>query len=368
MKVKHLILHNYRNYAKLDIEIKHNLNIFVGQNAQGKTNILESIYVGAMGHSHRTNIDNELIRWQQAGGSISLTFTRQDIENKLSFRFINSQNKEIILNGHKIKSRELIGHLNAVMFSPEDLMLIKGAPSGRRKFLDSEISQASPTYYRNLLQYNRIVSQRNNLLKKIRENKAKPDMLETWDSQMATAAAVVVVKRQDALKKLAMLANLMHRKITNSRENLSIAYMQHGLDQSVNHLKEWYIKALADNRVSDIAHGSTSVGPHRDDLIFSVNGINLRNFGSQGQQRTGVLALKLAEIEFIKSETGEYPVLLLDDVMSELDASRREQLLSFIKDKIQTFITATEPKYFSEHKLGKYFAVTEGKVDEFEWK
>ncbi|MDD4599750.1 DNA replication and repair protein RecF [bioreactor metagenome] len=368
MKVKNLSLYNYRNYVKLNLEFKHNLNIFVGQNAQGKTNILESIYVGAMGRSHRTNTDQELIHWYQPGGSINMTFTRQDIENKLSFKFISDQNKEIILNGQTIKVRDLIGQLNAVMFSPEDLMLIKGAPVGRRKFLDSEISQANPAYYRNLLQYNRIVAQRNNLLKKIRECKARPEMLDTWDAQIASSAAIIVNKRQDALKKLTMLANLMHRKITASRENLTITYFQCGLCQPVNHIEEWYLQQMANNRHIDIARGSTSVGPHRDDLIFNVNGINLRNFGSQGQQRTGVLALKLAEIEFIKSETGEYPVLLLDDVMSELDASRREQLLSFIKDRIQTFITATEPKYFSEHKMGHYYSVVEGKVEQFDWK
>lgn len=368
MKVRALSLYNYRNYSKLDLEFKHNLNIFVGQNAQGKTNILESIYVGAMGRSHRTSTENELVRWQQPGGSITLSFTRQDIENKLVFKFISNQNKEIILNGHTIKTRDLIGHLNAVMFSPEDLMLIKGVPAGRRKFLDSEISQASPSYYRNLMQYNRIVSQRNNLLKKIRENRAKASMLETWDEQLAVSAAVIVEKRQSAIKKLAMLANLMHRKITNSRENLTISYLQSGIIEPVDNLKDWYLQQMTANRSVDIARGSTSVGPHRDDLIFEVNGINLRNFGSQGQQRTGVLAVKLAEIEFIKSETGEYPVLLLDDVMSELDASRREQLLSFIKDRIQTFITATEPKYFSEHKMGKYYSVIDGQVDQFDWK
>lgn len=368
MKVKTLNLYNYRNYLKLDLEFKHNLNIFIGQNAQGKTNILESIYVAAMGRSHRTNTDNELIHWHQRSGSINLTFTRQDIENKLTFKFIADQNKEIILNGHNIKQRDLIGNLNAVMFSPEDLMLIKGAPVGRRKFLDSEISQASPAYYRNLLKYNRIVSQRNTLLKKIREYKAKPAMLDTWDEQLADSASDIVIKRQLALKKLNMLANLMHRKITDSKENLSISYLQHGLNQSVDNLHEWYLNQMTENRANDIARGSTSVGPHRDDLILTVNGINLRNFGSQGQQRTGVLALKLAEIEFIKSETGEYPVLLLDDVMSELDASRREQLLSFIKDRIQTFITATEPKYFSEHKFGNYYSVSEGQVEQFDWK
>lgn len=363
MRVKELSLYNYRNYVNLSLEFKHNLNIFIGSNAQGKTNILESIYFSAMGRSHRTSTDNELIRWYQPAGSITITFFRQDIENKLVFKFVNNQNKEIILNGHNIRLRELIGQLNVVMFSPEDLMLIKGAPLGRRKFLDSEISQANPAYYRNLLKYNRILAQRNNLLKKIREYKAESATLDTWDEQLASLAAVIVCKRQEALKKISMLANLMHRKITNNKENLTITYFQTSLNDTVKNLEEWYCKKLKENRQMDISRGSTSVGPHRDDLVFTVNGINLKNYGSQGQQRTGVLAIKLAEIEFIKSEAGEYPILLLDDVMSELDASRREQLLSFIKDRVQTFITATEPKYFSEYGLGKYYSVKNGQVD-----
>ncbi len=364
MKVDSLKLYNFRNYKELLLTFTHNINVFLGANAQGKTNILEAIYFGAMGRSHRTRVENETICWQHQQGSIKIMFSRAGVENSLSFKLILNQNKEILFNGHAIKQRELIGCLNVVMFSPEDLMLIKGAPAGRRKFLDSEISQASPAYYRQLLNYNRILSQRNTLLKKIRERKAKPELLEEWDVQLAAASAVIVEKRLMAVKKLAMLANLMHRKITNNRENLAVSYFRHGSTNSDELSSEWYKKKLCTLRQEDIGRGSTSIGPHRDDIIFAVNGMNLRNFGSQGQQRTGVLATKLAELEFLKSETGEYPVLLLDDVMSELDAQRREQLLSFIKDRIQTFITATEPKYFSDKKLGKYYTVDSGTVDE----
>ena len=365
MKVNKLILKNFRNYIDITLTFTQSINIFIGQNGQGKTNILEAIYYGAMGHSHRTNTDSELIRWQQESASISIFFSRLTIENNLLFKFNNNQKKEIITNNYPIKPKELIGLLNVVLFSPEDLMLIKGLPNMRRRFLDIEISQISPTYYQQLLKYNRIVAQRNTLLKKISEYTEKPEMLDAWDEQLAIVGDQIVKKRQVAVKKLAMLANLMHRRITNNKENLTVIYHKHGIDDKVTeHLVDEYRLKLVELRQNDIYRGSTSVGPHRDDLILSVNGINLRTFGSQGQQRTGVLALKLAELEFIKSETGEYPVLLLDDVMSELDASRREHLIAFIQDRIQTFITATEEKYFPDNKFGEFHQVVNGTIME----
>ena len=365
MKVTKIVLKNFRNYVNIALDFTHSINIFIGENAQGKTNILESIYYAAMGHSHRTNTDAELIRWQQDSGSISIFYTRLNVENNLIFKFHPQHKKEIISNSHTIKPRELIGSLNVVLFSPEDLMLIKGMPNMRRRFLDMEISQVSPAYYQQLLKYNRIVAQRNILLKKIRENKEKPDMLDAWDEQLAIFGSQIVNKRLLTVKKLAMLANLMHRKITDNKENLTVVYQKHNIDETeINSLADEYRNKLIQNRQNDICRGSTSIGPHRDDLILSVNGINLRVFGSQGQQRTGVLALKLAELEFIKSETSEYPVLLLDDVMSELDASRREHLIAFIQDRIQTFITATEEKYFPSKKFGEFHQVINGTIVE----
>lgn len=365
MKVNKIILGNFRNYINLTLTFTNSINIFIGENAQGKTNILEAIYYAAMGHSHRTNTDAELIRWQQDSASISIIFSRLNIESSLLFKFNSNQKKEIIVNNYTIKPKELIGLLNVVLFSPEDLMLIKGMPNMRRRFLDIEISQVSPAYYQQLSKYNRIVAQRNTLLKKIRENKEQPDMLDAWDEQLAIVGSQIVKKRQIAVKKLAMLANLMHRKITDNKENLTVIYHKHGIDgKDLDSLASEYSRKLVELRQNDIWRGSTSVGPHRDDLILSVNGINLRTYGSQGQQRTGVLALKLAELEFIKSETGEYPVLLLDDVMSELDASRREHLIAFIQDRIQTFITATEEKYFPNNKFGKFHQVVNGTIME----
>lgn len=365
MRVDRLILRNYRNYEHLNSEFTNNINIFIGENAQGKTNILEAIYLGAVGRSHRTAEDDDLVKWEEDSASVDLFFTRQGVANKLGFRLIKGKNKEVLLNDFAIKTREVIGSFNAVLFSPEDLWLVKGAPMLRRRFLDVEISQASPVYYRNLLQYNRVVNQRNHLLKKTPDKNRLPDLLASWEEQLANLAVFIVTKRIEAVKKLGMLANLMHRRLTGSRENLSFSYHLAGGDGSFpEDLIGWYRKKLDEWRETDIVRGSTSVGPHRDDVILRVNNRELRSFGSQGQQRTGILALKLAELEFLKSETGEYPVLLLDDVMSELDSLRRDQLLSFIRDRIQTFITATDATLFPAVRTGRYFRVKNGIITE----
>jgi DNA replication and repair protein RecF len=364
MKVKKLTLHNYRNYRDLKLQFDKNIHIFLGENAQGKTNIIEAIYYAAMGHSHRTNTDLDLIHWDEKEGFVQLDFERLDVENQLKFHFSQEKKKSIIYNGQTIKQKDLIGAINVVLFSPEDLFLIKGSPAGRRRFLDIEISQASPAYYHELTKYTHIVAQRNMLLKKIRERRAKSDMLDNWDPQLEKSAAIIVHKRLDAVKKLNMLANLMHRRISTNRESLEITYEINGIENGMTEeFISWYNSKLKESREVDILRGSTSIGPHRDDMVLNVNKINLRSFGSQGQQRTGVLALKLAELEFIKSETGEYPILLLDDVMSELDAARREQLLLFIhKERIQTFITATDQAYFPKEKVGQYHIVSAGTI------
>ncbi len=367
MRVNTITLRNYRNYKDLTLDLSENINVFLGQNAQGKTNVVEAVYYAAMGHSHRTSADAELIRWEEPAASMKLDFERLGVENVLEFQFSREKRRQILYNGQSIRTKELMGAMNAVLFSPEDLFLIKGAPAGRRKFLDGEISQASPAYYHELTQYNRIVSQRNTLLKRIREHKARPDMLELWDTQLAESGAKIVAKRREAVKKLNMLANLMQRRISANAENLTLQYCMHGTEESVppvtEQLVSWYNKKLKESAELDILRGSTGVGPHRDDILLEVNGINLRSFGSQGQQRTGVLALKLSELEFLRSETGEYPVLLLDDVMSELDKVRRAQLMEFIRrERIQTLITATDEAYFPAERIGRYYRVKSGEI------
>lgn len=408
MQVTALHLKNFRNYADLTLTLSSGINIFLGANAQGKTNILEAICYASLGRSHRTHQDSDLIRFSEPAGILQLAFSRRDVPSRIDIQLPRKGRRKLLLNGQSIRPKDLVGSLNTVLFSPEDLFLIKGAPAGRRHFLDSEISQASPAYYHELLTFGRLLQQRNTLLKRIREHHAAPALLAPWDPQLARSAAKITKKRQEAVKKLHMLANLMQRKISGSKENLSLTYEIHGLErndsiferqretirnplsrsvdsvgsplppdtkktstieqpptsnQVTSPLESWYNKRLEERHELDILRGVTSVGPHRDDLAMAVNGIDLRAYGSQGQQRTGALALKLAELEFLRSETGEYPILLLDDVMSELDASRREALLAFLqREHIQTIVTATDAAYFPRDDFGTVYHVENGNV------
>lgn len=360
MKIKELKLYQYRNYPYLSIAFADNINIFLGHNAQGKTNILEAIYYAAIGRSHRTHNDQELIMWDKLQAKVQLDFSRMGVDNQLSFLFQKDKRREIVYNGLKVKLSEAMGALNVVLFSPEDLMLIKGAPQERRRFLDLEISQANRVYYEMMAKYVKIIQQRNAALKKIRDTHSGGEMIDIWDEQLSSMAYRIVMKRKESVDKLSMLANLMHRRLTQEKENLKLSYIVHGMEDESEMSAKWYLSSLKQRRQLDILRGSTSIGPHRDDLKIEVNGIDLKTFGSQGQQRTGILSLKLSELEYIKSETGEYPILLLDDVMSELDYERRSQLLLFIKEKIQTFITATDRKYFPDFKIGKYYYIENG--------
>lgn len=366
MKIKSMRLVNYRNYGELRLDFKSGINILLGENAQGKTNALEAVYYAAISHSHRTNKDDELIKKDEDESSLRILYERLGIDSEIDIRFFRNGPRQIFLSGEKAKVRELIGKINVVLFSPEDLFLIKGAPQGRRRFLDAEISQASGVYFRDLTNYIRILNQRNALLKRIRERKADKSMLEMWDEQFCTAAARVTKKRREAVEKLSLIAGKMQRLISGDKETLSIKMQIHDAPEDLlsDELILWYNKRLKERYELDMIKGATGIGPQRDDLLFFINGENLRSFGSQGQQRTGILALKLAEIEFLYSETGEYPVLLLDDVMSELDEGRRGELLSFVGQKnIQTIVTATEKAYFPSEFVRDAFKVENGRIE-----
>ena len=366
MFARSLQLRNYRNYKELNLALSPGINVLLGANAQGKTNLVEAVFYASLGHSHRTQRDAELIQFEAGRGAFRVDFTRLDAVNQLEFQFSREKRRRILLNGQPIRTKELLGTLNTVLFSPEDLFLIKGAPSGRRRFLDGELSQASPAYYHELVQYGKIVVQRNALLKRIRERRAKADMLPLWDMQLAASAEKIVIKRREAVKKLGMLAKLMQRRITGHAESLSVTYAVKGMEGEcvTKELAAWYNEMLESMRETDIVRGATGIGPHHDDIVLTVNGMDLRAFGSQGQQRTGVLALKLAELDFLRSETGEYPILLLDDVMSELDVTRRHELLAFLqREHIQTIITATDAAYFPKERIGTYYKVSGGQVE-----
>ena len=378
MYITKIFLKNYRNFNELVLTPEVAINIFLGQNAQGKTNILESVNFASLGKS-RASKDFELIRHGENFAIVRINFFKADISHELAIEFFSDRKRrKVLLDGNEIKFREIVGKLNSVLFSPEDLFMFKNSPAVRRKFLDSEISQASPIYFANLVKYNRLVEQRNNLLKKIREGLASPSNLDLWTEQLSFTAAKIIVQRLQSIEKLNFLANDAQKKISSEAENLSIKYDFHGLQdlnfvelekvcRIENQLANWYHEVLKSRKFFDIKRGSTSLGPHLDDLQFFVNENELKLYGSQGQMRTAALALKLSELQFLKSETGEYPILLLDDVMSELDAKRREQLLKFLRrEKIQTLITATEKAYFPEENFGKMFYVHCGEVKNFE--
>ena len=369
MQITELTLRSYRSYETLYLAFDPGVQIFLGANAQGKTNIIEALYYAAFGRSHRTSSDAELIRVGADGAHIGLSFRRHDVPGELSFTFARGARRRITYAGESLRQRDLVGILPMVLFSPEDLFLVKGAPALRRRYLDAELSQASPAYYGELLRYTRILKQRNAVLKDIRERLAAPDDLPPWDAQLARSAAYIVTRRIAAVAQLGALSARV-QAVLAAGEELALAYEIAGAgaedfaeDDMTESLHVWYNKMLCEGRARDIARAATGVGPHLDDLVLRVGGMSLRSYGSQGQQRTGALALKLAELFYLQENIGEAPILLLDDVMSELDADRRRALLDFIRhEHIQTFITATEASYFGEKRPGTYRHVVAGRI------
>ena len=369
MQITELTLRSYRSYETLYLAFDPGVQIFLGANAQGKTNIIEALYYAAFGRSHRTSSDAELIRVGADGAHIGLSFRRHDVPGELSFTFARGARRRITYAGESLRQRDLVGILPMVLFSPEDLFLVKGAPALRRRYLDAELSQASPAYYGELLRYTRILKQRNAVLKDIRERLAAPDDLPPWDAQLAKSAAYIVTRRIAAVAQLGALSARV-QAVLAAGEELALAYEIAGAgaedfaeDDMTEALHVWYNKMLCEGRARDIARAATGVGPHLDDLVLRVGGMSLRSYGSQGQQRTGALALKLAELFYLQENIGEAPILLLDDVMSELDADRRRALLDFIRhEHIQTFITATDAAYFPAERMGTYRYVEAGTV------
>lgn len=345
MFLKSLRLNHYRNYEKVEFETNHNVNILIGPNAQGKTNLLEAIFVLALSKSYRTNKDKELIGWNLREASISAEIEKKYGTVGLDL-LITQQGKKTKINGlEQRKLSEFIGTLNIVMFAPEDLEMIKGAPGIRRRFLDMEIGQVQPFYLHHLVQYQKVLTQRNNMLKMNNpSNEAGKMMLDVWNEQLVSHGVKIMKKRQQFINKLQIWAEKIHSGITNGKEQLRITYEPSFECKDVEDepvLFNHFMIKLSQVREQEFKRGMTLAGPHRDDLQFYINDKEVISFGSQGQQRTAALSLKLAEIELIKEEVGEYPVLLLDDVLSELDRYRQTQLIFTFQDKVQTFITTT---------------------------
>jgi len=343
-----LNVRNFRNYSEQDILWHPHLNIITGLNAQGKSNLLEAIHYLSVVSSFRNSKDQEIIRWGQKYFFIEGMVRKRTGSYSLAVGYSFDNRKVIRVNGNQRKKiGQILGILNTVLFSPEDLMIVKSSPAARRKYLDGEMIQLFPSYYYDLLQYQKIIGQKNNLLKEIKEKKYKESMLDIWDMQQVEIGSKIIKKRMETLKKLVPLARLMHRKLTDGEETLEISYETLEEEDTIKNLytseiKKIFEEKLVELRRAELRRGVSLIGPHRDDLKLSINSIDVRKYGSQGQQRTAALSLKMAELEMMKAETGEYPILLLDDVMSELDERRKRHLLDVVGDKVQTFITTTE--------------------------
>lgn len=339
-----LELHDFRNYETLSITLSPKVTILVGQNAQGKTNILESILMLSLAKSHRANRDSEMIRWGAESAFAAAEIERNHRRYSLDLRVLK-HGKKVRVNGiEKRKLSDFIGHLNVVLFAPEDLMLVKGGPQQRRRFLDIELGQMSPQYLYNLTQYHKVLQQRNNLLKNSeRLDESLTGNLTIWDEQLVEYGSKIIQKRLEFIDKLQNFSSEIHQRVTSGKETLYLRYASSLLNQ-LTHIKELQVnfhQQLHNKQKEDYRRGYTSVGPHRDDVEVQIDGKNAHTFGSQGQQRTAALSMKLAEIDLIRQEVGEYPVLLLDDVLSELDEMRQLHLLDSMGERVQTLITTT---------------------------
>ena len=331
MVIKKICLENFRNYEKQEINLNNNINVFYGNNAQGKTNILEALYYSAIGRSFRTHKDAELIKMEKDSAKINVFYEKNNKDNEIEIILNKNEKKNIKLNKIKVnKNSELLGNLNIVIFSPDDIIILKQAPSLRRKFLDILISQLKPNYVHVLSEYNKILEQRNALLKS-----KKIEMIDIWNEQLASMAEKVYNYRKMYIDKLYEKMLKIHPMVTNNKENIKIVYKTKFKN------KEDFVKKLEENFNLDLYKGYTSIGPHRDDFEIYINDNLLNIYGSQGQHRTAILSLKIAEMEIFKDETLENPVLLLDDVTSELDLERIKLIFSKIMD-YQVFITCTD--------------------------
>lgn len=344
MWLESIQLQHYRNYDALDLNFSNSINVFLGENAQGKTNLIESIYCLGLARSHRTNKDRELIQWQQDFARISGKVSRRG--QSLPLQLSLSKNGKMAKINHleQKKLSNYIGQLNVILFAPEDLSLVKGSPAIRRQFIDRELGQLDRVYLYHLAQYQKILKQRNEYLKMIQHKTPDFVFLDILNEQLATEGAEVLMRRQSFVVQLREWASPIQSEISKGREDLSIIYESKVDIEEHKNVEAVYQELLGlyrSEQEHDLRQKTTTIGPHRDDLRFQINGRSVKQFGSQGQQRTVALSLKLAEIDLMKKITGEYPILLLDDVLSELDDERQTHLLTTIQNKVQTFLTTT---------------------------
>lgn len=355
MKIRELTLMQFRNYEAQTLSFVPGVNVLVGENAQGKTNVVEAIHCIALGKSHRTNKDTDLIGWNAEEASVvaDVSYDRHsDRQLRIDLRH---GGKRARINGvPQTKMTEYIGHFQVVLFAPEDLQLVKGGPAVRRRFLDMELGQTQVKYLYHLSQYARALQQRNRLL---RNPQGLDDaFLDAFDDQLVEHGTQILIRRQHFVLDMRKFSGQIHQLISSNREQFDLRYAStvrvdddEPFDEA--RIQDAFQNALEKKRANDIHLGYTSVGPHRDDLVFTLDGQSVQSFASQGQQRTIALSLRLAEIDFIRQEIGEYPVLLLDDVLSELDDMRQRNLVLSMSEKVQTILTTTS-LFQLEQELG----------------
>ncbi len=380
MQLKHLSLTNFRSLTRLDIELPRRAAVLVGSNAQGKTSVLEAIYFLAAFTSFQTHVDRQIVNFHEAKNPLAVTrlvadYQRGKTKHRLEARLIleptgvNGQRlrKEILLDGAKRHANDVIGHFNAVIFVPQMSQIIEGGPDERRRYLNLALAQAVPSYARALGEYNQALTQRNALLKALNERGGNSDQLQVWDEALVKFGAQIILWRIQAVQEIERFASRIHHELTRGTEILRLAYEpafdplpkpngQLGLkidtviDRSsldLNEIQEGFLARLKQIRSEEIARGVTTIGPHRDDLRFIINKADVSDYGSRGQLRTTLLALKLAEVEWMKARTGEWPVILLDEVMAELDINRRADLLKYVDKDQQVLFTTTDLSLFS---------------------
>ena len=356
MLITNLKIENFRNYNELNLNLNNKINIFFGNNAQGKTNIIESIFLCSIGKSFRTNKEKELIKFNEEKTSVEINYEKSDRTGKIKIEI--GEKKQVYLNGIKIKKlSELLGNINVVIFTPDDINILKGGPQNRRKFLDIMISQLRPNYMHILSLYNKTLDQRNNYLKQIKTENKDENLLDIWDEKLIEYGLKIYEYRKEYINKIQEKIKTIHKDITEEKEEIEIKYFS---DAST---RQNFINELKSRRKLDIIKGYTTKGIHRDDFMIYINGREVQIYGSQGQNRTAVLSLKLAELNIIKDDIGESPILLLDDFMSELDSNRRKKLLENIED-IQVIITCTEKLVLENLEYFSYNVIDGNVIDE----
>ncbi len=389
MYIRRLSLTNFRNYARLELDLIPQTILIYGDNAQGKTTLLEAIYYLATSRSPQTSSDRELINWMadkqdpapyarletevvrgEQARQVDIALQKEPVGGPGGGRF--RLRKQIRVDQAARRALDLVGQINVVLFQPQDVELVDGSPSGRRRYLDVTLCQVNPTYCRSLSRYKRVMSERNALLKQWDERRVDPDELAYWDEQLVRYGVVVVIARRDAVRELGQRAGDLHYQLSGGQERLELVYQPSfdpGAEEDGQALEAAYRAELKRRRRDETARGVTLIGPHRDEMCFVSNGeIDLRTYGSRGQQRTAVIALKLAEVAWMRQRTGEWPILLLDEVLAELDVNRRNFLLAQVNGIEQTLITTTDPHLFDPHFLSESWVlrVNQGRVTEAE--